>query len=93
MLNSLLGANGTLPNSTNLLKMIEKLEGLQETISEVNKQFKDDQLTTFVCVYIPEFLSLYETKRMIQELASYRIDIHCIIINQLLFPKEGSWCD
>ncbi|KAK8089235.1 ATPase get3 [Apiospora hydei] len=93
LLNGFLGSNGSLPNGQNLNEMMEKLEGLRATISEVNTQFKDENLTTFVCVCIAEFLSLYETERMIQELATYGIDTHCIVVNQLLFPKQSSECD
>ncbi|KAL9611571.1 MAG: hypothetical protein Q9167_003790 [Letrouitia subvulpina] len=93
MLNSVIGARGGLPGGQQLDEVLAKMESLRETISEVNTQFKNADMTTFVCVCIAEFLSLYETERMIQELASYSIDTHAIVVNQLLFPKKGNDCE
>ncbi|MCJ1231336.1 Golgi to ER traffic- protein [Toensbergia leucococca] len=93
MLNSVIGARGGLPGGQNLDDLLQKMESLRETIGEVNTQFKNPDMTTFVCVCIPEFLSLYETERMIQELASYEIDTHAIVVNQLLFPKKSNDCE
>uniref|UniRef100_A0AC34FMZ5 ATPase ASNA1 homolog n=1 Tax=Panagrolaimus sp. ES5 TaxID=591445 RepID=A0AC34FMZ5_9BILA len=82
---SLIGMNANLEETTS------KLRETLETVREINKQFKNPEVTTFVCVCIAEFLSMYETERLIQALIKQDIDTRNIIVNQLLYPdmQEG----
>lgn len=66
-----------------------KLTRWRNQIKEVQAQFADHTKTTFVCVCIPEFLSVYETERLIQELMKYNIGCDNIVVNQLVMKPSS----
>eukprot|EP00767_Chilomastix_cuspidata_P001941 gnl/Chilomastix_cuspidata/2064.p4 GENE.gnl/Chilomastix_cuspidata/2064~~gnl/Chilomastix_cuspidata/2064.p4 ORF type:complete len:335 (+),score=196.58 gnl/Chilomastix_cuspidata/2064:179-1183(+) len=59
----------------------------------VADQFRDAALTTFVCVAIPEFLALYETERLVQQLAALGMDCRNIVVNFVLDADAASPCE
>lgn len=75
-------------NMLNEEEMHQKLDSVRALTASVRNNFQNPTVTTFVCVCIPEFLSVYETERLIQELARHNMDTSNIVVNQVLFPLE-----
>ena len=76
--------------------MLEMVDTFKVQAEKIRKDFTNNEHTTFIAVCIPEFLSMYETERMIQELNKDEIDCRNIVINQVLFvnkKNENTECD
>ena len=74
--------------------LTEMISVFKVQIEKIRNDFKNTNHTTFIAVCIPEFLSMYETERLIQELNKAKIDCHNIVINQVLFVnKENDNCN
>ena len=85
-MSSLLGGQGPKVDD-----MMAKLNDMKAVIHKVSQRFKNANETTFVCVCIPEFLSVYETERLVQQLGKYGINVNSIVINQVVvFEKSSS---
>lgn len=69
--------------------LMGKMKDLKERIHMVSERFKNPKETTFVCVCIPEFLSVYETERLVQQLGKYGINVNSIVINQVFEVLVG----
>uniref|UniRef100_A0A0N5C1Z7 ATPase ASNA1 homolog n=1 Tax=Strongyloides papillosus TaxID=174720 RepID=A0A0N5C1Z7_STREA len=80
--------SGMVGGNINSEELYQKINEVLVTVRKVNNQFNDPDVTTFVCVCIAEFLSLYETERLIQALMAQNIDTHNIIVNQLIYPEK-----
>lgn len=51
-------------------KIFQKMTDLKERTEKLKKIMMNPDLCTFIAVCIPEFLSVYETERLVQELCT-----------------------
>ena len=78
-----------LSSNMNSTMFTAKLKSWKEKTNAIQKRLSDAKITNFICVCIAEFLSLYETERLIQELKKYNISCKNIVVNQLV--KKGTY--
>jgi arsenite-transporting ATPase len=62
---------------------------LKKSLELTAQMFKDPNKTSFIAVCIPEFLSVYETERLIEALYKDDIDIRNIVVNQVLINENN----
>jgi arsenite-transporting ATPase len=74
-----------------LNKFFTNMNSLKDSLEKIAERFKDAEKTTFIAVCIPEFLSVYETERLIEALYKDDIDIRNIVVNQVLMTG-GNEC-
>ena len=73
-------------------KFFTNMNSLKESLEKIAERFKDAEKTTFIAVCIPEFLSVYETERLIESLFKENIDIRNVIVNQVLMCENPDKC-
>ena len=73
-------------------KFFTNMNSLKESLEKIAERFKDADKTTFIAVCIPEFLSVYETERLIESLFKENIDIRNVIVNQVLMCENPDKC-
>jgi arsenite-transporting ATPase len=66
------------------------IESWKELAQEVTQFFRDPANVEFVMVTIPEALGVYQSRRVMKDLAEHGIEVHHLIINNVI---EGAECD
>jgi arsenite-transporting ATPase len=66
------------------------IESWKELAQEVTQFFSDPANVEFVMVTIPEALGVYQSRRVMKDLAEHGIDVHHLIINNVIEEAE---CD
>ena len=75
-----------------LNKFFNNMNSLKDFMQKVSDRFKDAERTTFIAVCIPEFLSVYETERLVEILFKENIEIRNVVVNQVLMCDDPNKC-
>jgi len=80
------GKSGTSKVLVNAAKkaVAERLKTYKQGIQKVAKMLQDQERTRFVVVCIAEYLSICETRRLLQELKKCQVTASHIVVNQLI---------
>lgn len=65
-----------------------KINSMITKIENLNNKLCDPEHTSFICVGIPEFLSVYENERFIHELFELNINVSGVIMNQIIEDEQ-----
>eukprot|EP00937_MAST-01D_sp_MAST-1D-sp2_P007324 g7324.t1 len=90
MVAGMFSAGGTAPPASASVLLGQRLQEYQEKFAKIAGMLADEARTTFVCVCIAELLSVCETDRLLDELASKRVSSQVVIVNQLIPPPPAS---
>ena len=75
-----------------LNKFFNNMNNLKDFMQKVSDRFKDAERTTFIDVCITEFLSVYETERLVEILFKENIEIRNVVVNQVLMCEDPNKC-
>jgi arsenite/tail-anchored protein-transporting ATPase len=73
----------------NVEEISAKIDELDHMAKQITTIFSDRERCTFVCVCIAEFLSVFETERLVQELSKYKINVRNIVVNQVIRKTDA----
>jgi len=70
---------------------LELIASWSELSQEIAAFFQNPRNTTFVLVTIAEGLGVYQTRRLIGELARFGLDVHHLIVNQVISAPDSDF--
>lgn len=81
---SMISSDSKPTQQQNVKKLEEKMKIWLEGATSLNNLFRNQKTTQFVCVCNASFLSVYETKRLVNELKVANIATKYVIVNMLM---------